>query len=258
MVSNWLSRDVLFLTPICNDHMLGDGFLLLWRYLHFNENSVQSADRWFKIKSVVQHLREKFGSILVPCQNLCVDEGMMLWKGRWQFKQYIPTKRHRYDVKCCRLRWLPQWILSSIRDLKDNSSIRNSLVSQDQSWWDLCNPIFGRVTICSWTTGLRIQPFSRSCMRIRLGPVTQRGVIATTDTLIFYLLWDDSTIHEARLANTEKTHWQPNAPLASQYRLSTTSKTCVSWINQICRLVTLSVLGNGSNDTKHFSFICCI
>ena len=68
----------------------------------------------------------------------------------------------------------------------------------------LCNHIFGRVTICSWTTGLRVQPFSKRCMRIRLGPAAQRGVIATIDTLIFYLLWNGSTIHEARLANTGK------------------------------------------------------
>ena len=34
-----------------------------------------------------------------PFQNLCIDESLMLWKGRLAFRQYIPFKRHRFGVK---------------------------------------------------------------------------------------------------------------------------------------------------------------
>ncbi|KAJ8364921.1 hypothetical protein SKAU_G00137520 [Synaphobranchus kaupii] len=31
--------------------------------------------------------------------DLCVDESLMLWKGRLGFRQYIPSKRHRFGIK---------------------------------------------------------------------------------------------------------------------------------------------------------------
>lgn len=44
-------------------------------------------------------LREKFEQLFVPYQNICIDESLMLWKGRLSFKQYIPKKGHRFGVK---------------------------------------------------------------------------------------------------------------------------------------------------------------
>ena len=34
-----------------------------------------------------------------PYKNLFIDESLMLYKGRLNFKQYIPAKRHRFGVK---------------------------------------------------------------------------------------------------------------------------------------------------------------
>ena len=50
-------------------------------------------------KTILQHLKEKFRHTLVPYKNLCTDESLMLWKGRLSFKQYIPSKQHRYGIK---------------------------------------------------------------------------------------------------------------------------------------------------------------
>lgn len=36
---------------------------------------------------------------MIPWENLCVGESLMPCKGRLSFKQYIPTKRHRFGVK---------------------------------------------------------------------------------------------------------------------------------------------------------------
>lgn len=34
-----------------------------------------------------------------PFQDLCTDESLLLWRGRLAFRQYIPQKRNRFDMK---------------------------------------------------------------------------------------------------------------------------------------------------------------
>ena len=75
-------------------------FLSLLRFLHFNDNEQQTTDdNLYKIRPIINHLRNVFGEILVPYQNLCIDESLVLWKGRLSFKQYIPSKRSRFGIK---------------------------------------------------------------------------------------------------------------------------------------------------------------
>ena len=75
-------------------------FLSLLRFLHFNDNGQQTTDdNLYKIRPIINHLRDVFGEILVPYQNLCIDESLVLWKGRLSFKQYIPSKRRRFGIK---------------------------------------------------------------------------------------------------------------------------------------------------------------
>jgi hypothetical protein len=79
------------------DIMSRDRFHLLLRFLHFNDNEYQpSDDKLYKIKSIIIHLRERFRKLLIPYQDLCIDESLMLYKGRFSFKQYIPSKRNRF------------------------------------------------------------------------------------------------------------------------------------------------------------------
>lgn len=47
--------------------------------------------------------KKKFSNCVNPTQNLCIDESLMLWKGRFAFKQYIPSKRHRFGSKSFKL-----------------------------------------------------------------------------------------------------------------------------------------------------------
>lgn len=35
---------------------------------------------------------------LYPFQNIVIDESLLLFKGRLLFRQYIPSKRHRFGV----------------------------------------------------------------------------------------------------------------------------------------------------------------
>ncbi|XP_064641940.1 piggyBac transposable element-derived protein 4-like [Lineus longissimus] len=42
---------------------------------------------------------ERFRTVYSPSQELSIDESLLLWKGRLNFKQFIRTKRSRYGVK---------------------------------------------------------------------------------------------------------------------------------------------------------------
>jgi len=80
--------------------MSQDRFCLLQRLLHFSDNrNPCPGNRLVKIGTVVETLRKKFKSIFIPHQNLCIDESIVEWKGRLTFKQYIPSKRHRFGIK---------------------------------------------------------------------------------------------------------------------------------------------------------------
>ncbi|KAJ8333472.1 hypothetical protein SKAU_G00414800 [Synaphobranchus kaupii] len=48
-----------------------------------------------KIRNVFNALTSAFKRSFIPYKDLCVDESLMLWKGRLGFRQYIPSKRHR-------------------------------------------------------------------------------------------------------------------------------------------------------------------
>lgn len=70
------------------------------RFLHFADNSaVDVEDRLFKIRHSVDHFRTTFKKCLYPFQNLVIDESLMLFKGRVRFRQFIPSKRHRFGIK---------------------------------------------------------------------------------------------------------------------------------------------------------------
>jgi hypothetical protein len=103
-IEDYWSTEPLISTPIFGSIMNRNRFLLLLQFLHFKDNEHQSTnDKLYKIKPIVDHLRERFSQILVPYQNLCIDESLILWKSRLSFKQYIPSKRSRFGIKLYRL-----------------------------------------------------------------------------------------------------------------------------------------------------------
>lgn len=99
-VKDYWSTDPILSTPIFRKIFTQDRFLLLLRLLHFCDPYSQLAgDRLCKISVILETTRMKFKTVLRPQQNLCIDESIMVWKGRLAFKQFIPSKRHRFGVK---------------------------------------------------------------------------------------------------------------------------------------------------------------
>ena len=98
------SYDEIFETPIFPKLMTRNRFFLLSRFLHFADNNAldprdPNRDRLFKIREISEMFKRNWKMVYTPGQNLCVDESLVLFKGRLAFKQYIKTKRSRFGIK---------------------------------------------------------------------------------------------------------------------------------------------------------------
>ena len=74
-------------------------------YLHFSDSSREPAhadanyDRLFKVRSVLDYFRNKCKNNFKSTKNICVDEGMVGFRGRLTFRQYMPAKPTKYGIK---------------------------------------------------------------------------------------------------------------------------------------------------------------
>ena len=73
----------------------------LKRYLHFVDNNSQSANgnRFFKLRSVLDVLQERFLEAVTPEEFHSIDEQIIPFKGRHSSKQYIPKKPKPWGFK---------------------------------------------------------------------------------------------------------------------------------------------------------------
>lgn len=105
-VSMYWSTDSFYHTPLFGQVMSRKRFQLLQRFLHFQDNQDPAynpddpdRDRLYKVRTVINMMRERFNTIYYPPENLSIDESLVLYKGRLLFKQYIKTKRSRFGIK---------------------------------------------------------------------------------------------------------------------------------------------------------------
>ena len=102
-VKDYWNTDPVMNTPLFSKVMSVNRFLNILRALHFTDSLANYAadrrEKMKKIKHVFDHLKAKFLAAFVPYQKLVIDESLVLWRGRLSFKQYIPSKRHRFGLK---------------------------------------------------------------------------------------------------------------------------------------------------------------
>ena len=82
--------------------MTRDNFLALDRYFHsVNRRAIPlgNEDRLILARPVLEYIRERCRSLVIPPKNLSLDEGMMSYKGRFNIKVYNPKKPKKYGVK---------------------------------------------------------------------------------------------------------------------------------------------------------------
>lgn len=98
LAEHW-SRDKLLRSDIFGEVISRDRYLLLLQMLHFSDDHVSNSDRLHKIHKIIDELRGTFCKFFYPYCNLCIDESLLLYKGRLSFKQFIPSKRNRFGIK---------------------------------------------------------------------------------------------------------------------------------------------------------------
>ena len=108
-IRSYWSNDSLIETPIFHKTMSRDRYLNLLTFSHITDNE-QAVPRGhddynplFKVCSFKETLQRRFRTIYTPEQHIAIDEGMVPWKGRLSFRQYLPNKPDRFGIKLYQL-----------------------------------------------------------------------------------------------------------------------------------------------------------
>ena len=103
-IKNYWSKDPLYAQNFFPRVMSRDRFLLLLRFIHFNNNDTQNiSDKLYKIRPLITYFAERFKSVYNPGEILVIDESLMPFRGRLGFRQYIPNKKNKYGIKLYKL-----------------------------------------------------------------------------------------------------------------------------------------------------------
>ena len=100
----WSSSSVIK-TQLFLNTMSRDRYLQILRFLHFvdHNNAPDPADanrgKLWKIRPFLNALLPRFTAVYAPSQNLSVDETLIKFKERVQFRQFLPLKRSRFGLK---------------------------------------------------------------------------------------------------------------------------------------------------------------
>lgn len=98
----YYTRNKLFETPGIKNIISLSRLVLLKKFMHFVDNTTLDPSvpaKLTKIKPVLDYVVDRFSKVYRPARDICVDESLMLWKGRLSWKQYIPNKRARFGIK---------------------------------------------------------------------------------------------------------------------------------------------------------------
>ena len=192
-----------------------------------------------KIKPIIDFLNQKFSSTINPGKNLCIDESLMLWKGRLKFKQFLPLKRHRFGIKLfelvdCDTGFLLGFIIYTGADTefeKFDLGISGDIVAH------FLKPYFYKghvVYMDNWYSSPVLAEFLHDRDTGMCGTVkkNRKGMpelksklnkgeieVAHTDTWLV-LKWLDkkevymiTTVHETGYSSTGKQHWKTKADI---------------------------------------------
>lgn len=77
-------------TPTYGKLMSRDRFLLILRCIYCG--STAENDRLNKVRYLVDYFNNKMMEVYNPQKNLCIDKGMVLWRGRLYIRQYVKGK----------------------------------------------------------------------------------------------------------------------------------------------------------------------
>ncbi|KAG8232017.1 hypothetical protein J437_LFUL011958 [Ladona fulva] len=102
-LNDYWRKGKLFDLKCFSNFMSRDRFQGILQALHFSKNPESDEpipkDRLYKIRPLIDLFHERMNNIYSPRKELCVDESMVLWRGRLIFHQFLKNKQHRYGLK---------------------------------------------------------------------------------------------------------------------------------------------------------------
>ena len=100
----WNTSGELTDTPVAASVMTRARFEAILQSLHLADNNFNNgSDRLYKISPLVNIFNATAERSLCPGSKICVDESLVPFRGRIVFRQYLPSKRHRYGIKLFKL-----------------------------------------------------------------------------------------------------------------------------------------------------------
>ncbi|KAG5868230.1 hypothetical protein JTB14_014176 [Gonioctena quinquepunctata] len=102
-IASYWSTDVLYKNQV-SQVLSRNRFEMLLRMIHFSDRENETNnDRLYKIRPVLDMLNNSFQQTYTVGQEMVINESMIPWRGRLKFRQYIPTKSHKYGAKLFKL-----------------------------------------------------------------------------------------------------------------------------------------------------------
>ncbi|XP_044732267.1 piggyBac transposable element-derived protein 4-like [Chrysoperla carnea] len=98
--------DAIYYHPIFhNVNISYNRFSSILRCWHFVDNEAprDRNERLYKIKPLLDLVINNWKSLLTPDECIVIDESMMPFRGRISFRQYNPSKAHKYGLKIYKL-----------------------------------------------------------------------------------------------------------------------------------------------------------
>lgn len=105
LLEDYWSTDSVIWTPFFSSTMPRDRFLNILSFFHLNNNEnyirrgEPNFDPLFKVRPLYDVANTKFLECFTPNQHIAIDEGMVPWKGRLSFRQYLPNKPDKFGMK---------------------------------------------------------------------------------------------------------------------------------------------------------------
>jgi hypothetical protein len=108
-LADYWSMTEQFHTPFYGKTLKRDRFFHIIRFLHFsnNDTAIDKNDPHYdtlsKVRTVFDMLNDAYSKYYAPFEHLAVDEGIVLFKGRVIFRQYLPKKHKHFRIKIHKL-----------------------------------------------------------------------------------------------------------------------------------------------------------
>jgi hypothetical protein len=86
-------------TSIFSEEIPFKRFVLLSKFLNFNNETLPVKDHLRKLRPVLNHLKQNFREVYYPQENVAIDESLIKFTGRLRYVQSNPRKMARFVIK---------------------------------------------------------------------------------------------------------------------------------------------------------------